>query len=292
MQSGPLPILKLSSPATRQFWEIAVLFEDEHLIALDKPAGLAVSTDADKPDQPSLTALLHQGIAQAKPWAVRHKLSFLLPGCRVDEEISGVLLFGKSSEAHAALANQFGSEIPKMGFVTIVQGEPPGDTFEIDGKLAPHPMKPGQYHVDANRGKRSLTRCQIKERFIGYTVLRCEPTTVRPHQVRVHLRHAGFRVPGDNLYGGRPLMLSRLKSDYHLKPGKKERPLLSHPALHIEELTLPHPVTGQPLSISAPWPKELAVAVKYLRRWCSSAGVGAQPAGEDAEENLGEVGGS
>jgi 23S rRNA-/tRNA-specific pseudouridylate synthase len=72
---------------------------------------------------------------------------------------------------------------------------------------------------------------------------------------------------GDSLYGGRPLLLSQLKPDYRLKPNKTERPLLSQPALHAESLALPHPVTGEPLAITAPWPKHLNVAVKYLSRY-------------------------
>jgi 23S rRNA-/tRNA-specific pseudouridylate synthase len=83
------------------------------------------------------------------------------------------------------------------------------------------------------------------------------------------LRHAGFPVVGDELYGGKPLWLSRLKPNYRLKPGHEERPLLSRAALHAEELTLPHPVTGEVLTITAPWPKDLKVALKYLRQFAA-----------------------
>ena len=68
-------------------------------------------------------------------------------------------------------------------------------------------------------------------------------------------------------YGGRPLLLSSLKLTYRLKPNQIERPLISRAALHAESLTLPHPVTGETLNITAPWPKDLTVAVKYLRRY-------------------------
>jgi 23S rRNA-/tRNA-specific pseudouridylate synthase len=121
--------------------------------------------------------------------------------------------------------------------------------------------------VDPRGGKHALTAFEVRERFSRYTVLQCEPLTNRSHQVRVHLRHAGLPAVGDDLYGGRPLLLSRLKPQYRLKPNHTERPLIARPALHAEALTLPHPVTNQPLAITSPWPKDLTVAVKYLRRY-------------------------
>jgi hypothetical protein len=72
------------------------------------------------------------------------------------------------------------------------------------------------------------------------------------------------------LYGGKPLLLSRLKSGYRLKPGHTEKPLLDRVALHAEELTLPHPVSNETVKIVAPWPKDLVVAVKYLRQYAAT----------------------
>jgi 23S rRNA pseudouridine955/2504/2580 synthase len=89
------------------------------------------------------------------------------------------------------------------------------------------------------------------------------------------LRHAALPIVGDSLYGGKPLWLSRLKRDYQLKRNQEERPLIGRVALHAEELTLPHPITGQSLTIEAPWPKDFTVALKYLRRFAS---VGTQQA--------------
>jgi 23S rRNA pseudouridine955/2504/2580 synthase len=77
-------------------------------------------------------------------------------------------------------------------------------------------------------------------------------------------------IVGDELYGGKPLWLSRLKPNYRLKPGKEERPLLSRVALHAEQLELKHPVTGESVSITAPWPKDFNVVVKYLRQFAGS----------------------
>ena len=260
-------VVKLSSPATHEFWEIPVLFEDEHLLALAKPAGLLTSPDRGDPLRPNLMQLLHTAIAGGKPWARERGLDYLMNAHRLDCEISGVLLLAKNKPALVALANLFGSEKPVKKHVALAQGRPKEDQFEIDAKLAPHPVKTGLMHVDSKNGKKSKTRFEVLEYFSGWTLLKCEPLIGRTHQIRVHLRYARFPIVGDSLYGGKPLWLSRLKPNYRLKPGHEERPLLSRVALHAEELSLPHPVTGATVTISAPWPKDLKVAVKYLRQF-------------------------
>ena len=103
----------------------------------------------------------------------------------------------------------------------------------------------------------------------GYALLRCEPLVERLHQVRVHASHVGLKITGDELYGGKPLWLSRLKKDYRLKPGREERPLISRVALHAEELQLPHPVTNETVTIKSEWPKDLKVALKFLRQYAN-----------------------
>jgi 23S rRNA pseudouridine1911/1915/1917 synthase len=259
--------VKLSSPATREFWEIPVLFEDAHLLALNKPAGLLTSPDRHNPERPNLTTLLHAGIAAGKPWARERGLSYLMNAHRLDGETSGVMLFAKTKSVLVTLVNYFGDEKHGRGFLALVHGRPSENRFEIEVKLAPHPARPGLTHVDSKYGKRSRTIFEVVEKYTRNTLLRCEPLTLRPHQIRVHLCHAGLRLAGDELYGGKPLWLSRLKLDFRLKERKTERPLISRAALHAEQLTLPHPVTGEVLTITAPRPKDLTVAVKYLRRY-------------------------
>jgi RluA family pseudouridine synthase len=260
-------IVKLSSPATREFWEIPVLFEDEHLLAVDKPAGLLTSPDRYDPNRPNLMKLLHAGITEANPWARERGLTYLMNAHRLDFETSGVILLAKTKPALVQLANQFGSEKPVKKYVALAQGAPPTDQFEIDARLAPHPTKIGLIRVDPKGGKKSKTNVVVLERFSRHVLLRCEPLTGRTHQIRVHLRHVGLPLAGDKLYGGKPLWLSSLKPNYRLKPGKEERPLIARVALHAEQLELVHPVSGQTISITAEWPKDLKVAVKYLRQF-------------------------
>jgi len=261
--------IKLSSPATREFWEIPVLFEDENLLALDKPARLLTSPDRYDPNRPNLMKLLHAGIANGKPWARERNLNYLSNAHRLDFETSGIILLAKNKAALVALADLFGTEKPLKKYVALVRGEPPAEKFEVDAKLAAHPVKIGLMRVDPKNGKKSKTKFEVLERFprFGYTLLHCEPLTGRTHQIRVHASHIGLKIAGDELYGGKFLWLSRLKPDYRLKPGREERPLISRVALHAEELQLPHPVTQEMLTITAPWPKDLTVAVKYLRRY-------------------------
>ena len=266
-QSTVSATIKLSSPATREFWEIPILYEDAHLLALDKPSGLLTSPDRGNPDRPSLMKLLHAGIERGAPWAVEGGRSYVMPAHRLDFEISGVLLLAKSKPVLVTLANWFGAENPGKKHLALVQGTPAENLFKVEAKLAPHPVRNGLMRVDPKGGKRSVTVFEVRERFSGFALLQCELLTDRAHQVRVHLRHAGLPAVGDQLYGGRPLLLSRLKREYRLKPNQTERPLIDRTALHAEALTLSHPVTNEPLTITSPWPKDLTVAVKYLRKY-------------------------
>jgi len=258
-------VIKLSAPATKEFWEVPILFEDEHLLAIDKPAGLLVSPDRYDPNRPNLMRLLHEGVAAGKHWARERQLDYLSNVHRLDFETSGVLLLCKTKPALVTLANLFGSEKPVKKYLALVWGRPLDKEFEVDAPLSQHPLKIGQMRVDPKSGKKSKTQFAVLEQFADWALVQCTPLTGRTHQIRIHLKHAGFPIVGDELYGGKKLWLSRLKKDYHLKPGREERPLIARVALHAESLEVPHPVTGQMVSIKAEWPKDIKVAVKYLR---------------------------
>jgi len=260
-------VIKLSSPATREFWEIPILFEDDSLLVLDKPPLLLTSPSREEPHRPSLMKLLHQGIAGGAAWAKARGLTYLTNAHRMDCESSGVLLLAKSKAVLIELANLFSSAKVTLTFLALVEGTPNKEEILVEAKLAPHPTAPGLMRVDPRQGKRSQTRFRIRERFDGYTLIECQPLTHRPHQIRAHLQQLRHPIAGDAAYGGKPLLLSQLKPQYRLKPQKTERPLISYAALHAEEVSLIHPITGLELKATAPWPKDLTVAVKYLRRY-------------------------
>ena len=261
--------LKLSAPESSGCWEVPVLFEDEHLLVLDKPARLLTSRDRNDPARPSLLHLLHLGIAAGAGWAQRRQLTYLANAHRLDFAASGVLVLAKTKPVLIALANCFGVNQPLRTYVTLVHGAPGEAAFHLEAKIAPHPEKPGAARIDSRLGKHARTEFTVRERFRRHTLLECRPRTDRPHQIRVHLQYHGVSVVGDETYGGQRLLLSSLKSGYRLKPKHTERPLLDCAALHAEAVTLPHPVTGATLTLTAPWPKDLTVAVKYLRRYAA-----------------------
>jgi RluA family pseudouridine synthase len=266
--------IKLSFPATREFWEIPVLFEDGDLLALDKPVGLLTSPDRGAPERPSLMALLHAGVAAGKPWARARGLTYLANAHRLDGGTAGVLLLAKNKPALVALADQFGSELPVRKYLALVHGVPLDETFVVAEKIGPHPAQPGRMRIDSRNGKKARTEFTVVEAFSRWSLVRCVPRMERVQQLALHLSHAGLPLIGDELHGGKSLWLSRLKRDFRLKPGREERPLIARVALHLEELNLTHPVTRQAVTIKSEWPKDLRVALKYLRQY-AKGGTGA-----------------
>jgi 23S rRNA-/tRNA-specific pseudouridylate synthase len=112
-------------------------------------------------------------------------------------------------------------------------------------------------------------------------LLTCEPVTGRTHQIRIHLCSKRLPICGDGVYGGHDLRLSSLKNVYRLKDGKKERPLINRVALHAQRLTLVHPNTKQTVEIFTPLPKDMTVALKYLRRYSNLNGPPLTPGDEN-----------
>lgn len=261
--------IKLSVKPKGLFWEIPVLFEDADYLALDKPPGLPVASNPEHPERICLTDLLHAGIKDGKPWAVERGLDFLMHTHRLDAEASGVLLLARSRAMVSKTASVFGSELPSWRYLAIVNRPPDDDEFTVDAAIATRPAPNGFYRVDPQRGKKAKTRFKVLERFSRHALVECLPLTDRVHQVRAHLRFRGAPIAGDPLYSGKPLFLSSLKPEYHLKPNRTERPLTPLPALHCEAVRLIHPRTGQSLEITTPPAKDFEVALRYLRRHSS-----------------------
>jgi RluA family pseudouridine synthase len=259
--------VKLSAPESHQFWEIEVVYEDDELLALDKPSGLLTCPDRYDPKRPNLMKLLHQGITKKSAWASQRNLDYLANVHRLDIETSGIILLAKTKLSFTALVNQFGTDKPQKTYLALAHGCPTERTFACNAPLASHPVKLGVMRVDSHNGKRAETRFEVIEEFARYCLLKCQPLTERTHQIRVHLRSLGFPLVGDTTYGGKPLLLSQLKPGYRFKENTPEHPLMQRVALHAQELSVVHPTAGNTVSITAPPPKDLVVALKYLRKF-------------------------
>jgi RluA family pseudouridine synthase len=239
------------APAAR----IPVLYEDEHVLAIDKPSALAVEPERWARGNASVAgallelALARSGVdpeAAATPSEPGSALEFR-PRIvhRLDKDTSGVLLVAKTVEAERSLRAAFDAGEVEKDYLALVEGEHPladGESEEIDLPIGPDERKSGRMRVDRLEGKPSRTRVSVERRFRGYTLLLCRPLTGRTHQIRVHLMEAGFPLAVDPMYGRRnALYLSEIKRGYRKKPGHVETPLVDRLTLHARSIEFPSP---------------------------------------------------
>ncbi|MHC4469570.1 MAG: RluA family pseudouridine synthase [Planctomycetota bacterium] len=239
-----------------------ILYRDDHFLAVDKPAGLPSVRERWTENESALVVvwgLLREADGGAPKPRVVHRL---------DKGTSGVLLFATSREAARSLSRQFKEREVEKTYRAIVLGTPPEDGGTIEVRLEEDRRRPGLVRVVEKKGKPSVTAWTVLERFRGYALLSVRPRTGRLHQVRASLGHLGYPLLVDPPYGGREaLFLSELKPGYKRKKDQPERPLIGRVSLHAERLVLTHPVTGERVEIEAPLPKDLTLALKYLRKF-------------------------
>jgi RluA family pseudouridine synthase len=259
------PCIRLS--ATWQ--ELEILHDDEAILAFNKPAGLLVAPDRWNKKREHLIGLLQAAIRTGQPWVTARGITQLSNAHRLDAPTSGVILFARTRQALVDLAEQFHDRHPAKVYIALTLGAFPGEETVVDEPIAPSSAHPGRSIISAS-GKPARTRFTVLERFKGYTLVRAEPETGRLHQIRVHLQAIHCSLVGDPQYGpGTPLLLSNIKRDYRMKP-EGEKPLIGRPALHAESITIEHPVTREPVTITAPWPKDMTIGVKYLRKFAQA----------------------
>jgi RluA family pseudouridine synthase len=187
---------------------------------------------------------------------------------RIDADASGLVLCAKNKPALDFLSGQFQSKTVENICHALVVGSPPLDTYTVDYVLKEDEAAPGRMCVVKKHGLAAVTEFRVLERFGRFTHLECRPRTGRPHQVRVHLSASGTPVLNDPLYGDDTrLLLSDLKRGY--KGRADERPLIGRLALHAHRLTVTPPLTRAPLTLTAPPPRDFAVALKYLRKFAA-----------------------
>jgi 23S rRNA pseudouridine1911/1915/1917 synthase len=229
-----------------------VLYEDEALLVLNKPAGLMVHPAAGHEEHTLVNALLHHCAGQlsgiggvARPGIVH----------RLDKETSGCLAVAKNDETHLALSAQFASRKVEKIYLAIVCGEISRDSGQIHAAIARHPSHRKRMAVDDEFGRAARTSYRVIERLSGATLVEAILHTGRTHQIRVHFQYLGFPLVGDSTYGER--------QNRHLS----ELTHYSAPRqmLHAYRLTFVHPRSGEPMSFEAPKPEDFLDALSALR---------------------------
>ncbi len=257
--------------------EVPVLWEDEHVLAVDKPADLAAEPERWARSNASLSgAVLSIALERADadvegPLMPMQGLSFrprLLH--RLDKDTTGVVLVAKTIEAERALRPAFEDGSIHKQYLALVEGEYPlgeGESEIIDLPIGPDEKKSGRMRIDRVAGKPSRTRVSVERRFLGYTLMRCEPLTGRTHQIRVHMREVGFPLVIDPVYGRhKSLSLSEFKTDYKKKRGATESPLMNRLTLHAQRITFPSVSTKVPITVESPIPRDFERVLKQMTK--------------------------
>ncbi len=237
-----------------------VLYEDERLFAVNKPAGVPVIPERGSTERLFLDSLLYY-LSKAGN-GVRPRLVH-----RLDKDASGVIVIAKDIDTERILTEQFENRLIEKEYLGIVDGEfKKEESSRIELPIGE--IKPGRMKIDHSHGKPSLTEFKVMEQSNGFTLLSIFPRTGRTHQIRVHMKAIGHPLSVDPIYGRRKaLYLSELKKDYKPKDDTKELPLISRLTLHAYRLTLDLPSNAERLTIEAPIPKDLKITLKALKRY-------------------------
>ncbi|HEY1108635.1 MAG TPA: RluA family pseudouridine synthase [Opitutaceae bacterium] len=226
-----------------------VLFEDKHMLAINKASGMVVHPGAATGEDTLVHALLAHcadslsGIGGVERPGIVHRL---------DKETTGVIVVAKTDKAHRALADQFATRSLKKEYLAIVAGVPQLLSGTIDRAISRHPTHRHRMTVGEG-GKPAKTSWERAEAFDDIAALmRCQIFTGRTHQIRVHLKSLGHPILGDALYGWKP------------DPRMTVQP--ERVMLHAEHLVLTHPVSGKELDLRAPLPKDFNTILKSLRK--------------------------
>ncbi len=242
---------------------LVTLYADARVHAVDKPAGISTVSERWHRELPTVINELWKEWRRADPDAPRPHVVH-----RLVKDTTGVLIFARDRDAQAELRRQFRAREVQKSYLALVRGTPRPASGIIEIRIDASPSDPGRMSVVSHGGKECSTRYECIEEFGDLAVVRLEPLTGRTHQIRVSLAHIGCPCVVDPKYGGsEALYLSSIKRGHKLGKDGTESPLIRRLTLHAESLTVRHPESGAELRIEAPLPKDLAAALKQLRRW-------------------------
>ncbi|MBM3503742.1 MAG: RluA family pseudouridine synthase [Alphaproteobacteria bacterium] len=236
---------------------LSIVYEDDDIVVLDKPAGLVVHPAPGNPDRTLVNALIHHcGASLSGIGGVRR------PGIvhRIDKDTSGLLVIAKNDRAHAGLAEQFASHRIERAYWAIVAGIPAPARGRITGAIGRNPRnRKAMAIVRPGRGKDAVSEYRVVRSLGGLAALvECRLETGRTHQIRVHMASLGHPVVGDPVYGGRR-HLRRLP-----EAARKALEGLPGQALHAYLLGFNHPVGGKPMRFEADIPSNISRLIEAL----------------------------
>lgn len=230
-----------------------IIYEDDDLLVANKPPGVTVIPD-------------RFGKYKSLQGELEKIYGKLFTVHRIDRDTSGVICFAKNDVAHRHLSMQFQNhEVQKM-YKAFVTGKMPYTTGDIDGPLIEHPAKPGTMMV-SKHGKEALTIFEVEEEFKHASLLKIEIKTGRMHQIRVHMASVGHPLLVDEIYANTTAFyFSSIKKKYK-QTAEEERPTIARLTLHAFQLTFLHPSKNEPITVSAPFPKDMETLLKLLRKY-------------------------
>jgi 23S rRNA pseudouridine1911/1915/1917 synthase len=263
VKPGQIFTLAVPPPETAspepQAMELDIRFEDEHLLVLDKPAGLVVHPAPGNPDRTLVNALLaHCGESLAGIGGVKR------PGIvhRLDKDTSGLMVVAKNDAAHRALARDFAAHAVTRAYQAVVWGVPQPRSGEISGRIGRNPRDRKKMAVVSSRGKPATTRYKVMKAFGAKAALvECRLATGRTHQIRVHMTAKGHPLIGDPTYGRQSQ--SRLDA---LPEKARKAAALGRQALHAYLLGFHHPASGEYLEFRSRLPNDISRLVTSLER--------------------------
>ena len=225
---------------------LEIVYEDAHLLVVNKPKGMVVHPAPGNPDGTLVNALL---------WHCKGSLSGIggeiRPGIvhRIDRDTSGLIIAAKNDAAHLALAAQLADHTLARTYECLAVGNFREDSGTVNAPIGRHPVDRKRMAVVRQGGREAVTHWEVIARYPGVTHLRCRLETGRTHQIRVHLAHIGHPILGDTVYGA-----------------KKPVPGLTGQCLHAVGLRFLHPRTGEPVELTCPLPEEFVRMLDKLRR--------------------------
>jgi len=238
--------------------KIDIIYQDEDLVVINKPAGLLSIPDRFHPDKPNAWQEMAK-ILETELWVVH----------RLDKDTSGILCLAKNEKAHQNLNEQFQKRTVKKTYLALISGHlTKGQPLEVSHSIREHPTKLGTM-ITVSKGKPALTLFEVLENFKRYTLVKVIPVSGRTHQIRVHLKAIGHPLMIDPIYGNTAAFyLSAIKGrKYSQKKQTEEKPLMNRLTLHALTLDIIHPTLGIPKFFEAPLPKDFKAVVNQLRKW-------------------------